>query len=129
MIKEILGDLSSAALTKSLEARSQRQDALASNVANVDTPATPARTSTSRARCPTPSSSRSTADEMRPRPSSRSPHGAFRHQPSPSADGNNVSIEHEMAELARNSLEFDSSARMLSLKIRMLRAAISEGRK
>ena len=129
MVDEILADVASRVLAKSLEGTSKRQQALSRNIANAETPdyvredvefLSSLRTAVEstidhpdRAKDVDDVAVRRVADFARP----------------VDANGNNVDIEHEMAELARNSLEFEASARMLSLKMRMLRAAISEGRK
>ena len=44
-------------------------------------------------------------------------------------DGNSVNIEREMVELAQNSLQYETSAQMLMMKIRGLKYAIHEGRR
>lgn len=43
-------------------------------------------------------------------------------------DGNNVVLEREMADLAKNSLQYETTAQLLSMKFRELRTAIREGR-
>ncbi len=130
MIEDILTDPTSKALTKSLEGVSKRQRALSTNIANAETPGyirqevefhgalAAAVEEAGEGGLP----EAETIDGIEPRQ-------VFDLSKPLNADGNNVDIEHEMAELARNSLEFESSSRMLSLKIRMLRSAISEGRK
>jgi len=129
MIDDILGDVASRALAKSLEGTSKRQKAISSNIANAETPGYIREDVEFRgalsAAVDGPANGPSKAqgiDEVHPR-------NVYDPTRPVNANGNNVDIEHEMAELARNSLEFESSARMLSLKIRMLRSAISEGRK
>ncbi|MHB0939768.1 MAG: flagellar basal body rod protein FlgB [Armatimonadota bacterium] len=44
-------------------------------------------------------------------------------------DGNSVNIEREMVELAQNSLQYETSAQMLMMKIRGLKYVIHEGRR
>jgi len=44
-------------------------------------------------------------------------------------DGNNVSIDKEMANLATNTLQYETLVQLLNLKGAMLRAAITEGRR
>ncbi|MFZ5861440.1 MAG: flagellar basal body rod protein FlgB [Nitrospirota bacterium] len=43
-------------------------------------------------------------------------------------DGNTVSVEHEMAKLAENTLLYQTGAELLSAKFRLLKTAIREGR-
>jgi flagellar basal-body rod protein FlgB len=45
--------------------------------------------------------------------------------PATRSDGNNVDIEVEMGELAKNTLEYESAAKLLSHKVRMLQTVIS----
>jgi flagellar basal-body rod protein FlgB len=44
-------------------------------------------------------------------------------------NGNNVNIEHEVVELAKNSMQFETAAQLLTMEFRGVRSAISEGRK
>lgn len=44
------------------------------------------------------------------------------------ADGNNVDIEREMTNLAKNSLQYETASQLLSMKLRGLNTAIHEGR-
>jgi flagellar basal-body rod protein FlgB len=44
-------------------------------------------------------------------------------------NGNNVNIEHEVVELAKNSMQFETAAQLLTMEFRGIRSAISEGRK
>lgn len=45
------------------------------------------------------------------------------------ADGNNVDIDREMAELARNTLEYQALVDVTARRLARLRAAITEGRR
>jgi flagellar basal-body rod protein FlgB len=44
-------------------------------------------------------------------------------------DGNNVDIEYEMAEMAKNSIRYNTLIQSLNNRLRRLRSAINEGRK
>jgi flagellar basal-body rod protein FlgB len=44
-------------------------------------------------------------------------------------NGNNVNIEHEAVELAKNSIQFETAAQLLTMEFRGVRSAIFEGRK
>jgi flagellar basal-body rod protein FlgB len=126
MIKELLSDPASAALAKSLQGASRRQEALANNIANIETPGYVRQdvdfVGVLQAALDSgdPETGAVEALEFETAPDASSPM---------SPDGNNVNVEHEMSELAKNSLRFDSTATVLSLKARMLRSAISEGRR
>ena len=43
------------------------------------------------------------------------------------ADGNNVDMEREMVEVAKNSLQYESAAQLLSMKFSGINSAISKG--
>jgi flagellar basal-body rod protein FlgB len=43
-------------------------------------------------------------------------------------NGNNVNIEHEMVELAKNTLQYEMAAQFMSDRINGLRSAIKEGK-
>jgi len=130
MIDRLLSDPASAALTKSLQGASRRQEALANNIANIETPGyqrqdvhfEEALQSALESSSGDPEEAARALEglEFAVTPDSSDP---------TSPDGNNVNIDHEMSELAKNSLRFDSSATTLALKIRMLRTAITEGRR
>lgn len=45
------------------------------------------------------------------------------------ADGNNVDVEHEMTQLARNTLEYDALISLASRRLGFLRTAITGGRR
>jgi len=45
------------------------------------------------------------------------------------AHGNNVDIEREMVDMAKNSLQYETATRLLSMEFRELRSAIREGRR
>jgi flagellar basal-body rod protein FlgB len=44
-------------------------------------------------------------------------------------DGNNVDIEYEMAEMAKNSIRYDTLIQSLNNRLRRLQSVISEGRR
>jgi len=44
-------------------------------------------------------------------------------------DGNGVSLDHEMALLAENALEYQTLTRQIGMRVAMLRTVISEGRR
>ncbi|NLG37960.1 MAG: hypothetical protein GX549_08070 [Clostridiales bacterium] len=44
------------------------------------------------------------------------------------ANGNNVNMEKEMAELAKNSLAYNALVRKIAMELRQIEAAINEGR-
>ncbi len=130
MLKGLLNDPASVALAKAMSGAAKRQEALAQNIANVETPGY------TRQEVPFEAALESALSSAEADPNAAAAHvdalefGAAPDTSTPAgADGNNVNVEHEMSELAKNSLRFDASATVLALKIRQLRAAISEGRR
>lgn len=127
---DILLDKTSTMLAKVLDGTKLRQDALAANIANVDTPNYTRRDV----------SFEGQLRELAENPGMNSDEIANRMNElsfSPTEDtasprrmdGNNVDIEREMVELAKNSLQFESAAQMLSMKLTGLKNAIREGRR
>jgi flagellar basal-body rod protein FlgB len=125
-------------LAKALEAASLRQEAIAQNLANVDTPGYKAidvsfedQLKTALAR----------ADSLRMRVTHpkhlAKPSSAAAAQPVlvrktgtvSRADGNNVDPEAEMAALAENQLTYSALTRLVSEKYNLLKYTISEGRR
>jgi flagellar basal-body rod protein FlgB len=117
------------ALEDLLSWTSKRQQALAANVANLDTPgyhakdysfeqqlmSTVSMTATSPMHIvpvPEPSSARVFEVGSREKP-----------------NGNNVDIEREMTEITKNGLEYITLVQYLTSKIKILRSAITEGGK
>ena len=129
MIKELLSDPASAALCKSLQGTSARQQAIADNIANIETPGYVRKDVSFAASLREAISSGDDPRSRAERISAITPFTVSDTSRAPKADGNNVDVDHEMAALAENTLEFESSATALSLKVRMLRTAINEGRR
>lgn len=127
---DLLSDVTSRALAAALRGGAARQAALAHNISNLDTPgfvrvevefeAALAAALAQARRGP----SRSQAGELNIAPRYR------RDLRSPArADGNNVDPDREMVALARNTLSQRAASQMLASRIRMLRAAIGQGRR
>jgi len=130
MPRDLISDVTLAAMSKVLDATAARHRAIAHNIANVDTPGYTrrdvsfheqiARALNGADERPLVAASR--VSEVQPR--------SLVDADSPSrADGNNVDIDREMASLAQNTLEYEAAAEILKVKLDMLRAAVSEGRK
>ena len=133
----LLSDVTSQALVVSLQGTAARQAAIADNIANVDTPGftrsdvefeaalANALRGAARARhFGAPAFGAPSADL--PAVSVR----RVKDSAAPArADGNNVDVEREMTELARNALASRAGSEMLGARIRMLRAVIGQGRR
>ena len=125
-------------LARALEAASLRQEAIAQNLANVDTPGYKAlevsfedqlrtaltRTDSLPMRVTRPKhlTGPATSDAVRPALIRRT--GTVSR-----ADGNNVDPEAEMAALAENQLTYSALTRLVSEKYSLLKYTISEGRR
>jgi len=130
MTRDLLADATTAALAKTLDGAAARHRAIAENLANVDTPGfqrsdvsfeSELQSALQDAQANSPTAL-DRIGRVRPR--------QLRDTASPArVDGNNVDIDREMAHLAQNTQQFEAAVRALATKLRMLRAAISEGRK
>ena len=127
MASEFFSDIASTVLSKTLDAASARQKAIANNIANVETPGYKR-------------SYVSFEDELNRGLDSDNKNnirkGLQTIEPltqtdalSPSRpDGNNVNIDAEISDLARTSLKYKASTVLLQDKIGMLRSSIMEGK-
>jgi flagellar basal-body rod protein FlgB len=124
----LLSDLTGQALMASLQGTAARQAAIADNIANVDTPGfirseVDFETALARAL----DTARRASSAVSPRLSLAA--GKSKDYSAPArADGNNVDIDREMAALSRTALSYRAASELLSTRIRMLRAAIGQGR-
>ena len=124
---------------KTLDFRTQRQDLLASNIANKDTPGYKAEDIVFEKRLKKALSSEQPGHLK----TSNSRHFDGRNTPPlelvnaqrinsasafPDFDGNTVDLDREMAKMAENQLMYNASIRMLTHQFRMLKTAITEGR-
>jgi flagellar basal-body rod protein FlgB len=130
MTRDLLADATTAALAKTLDGAAARHRAIAENLANVDTPGFQRSDVSFESELQSalqdaqahPRTALDRIGRVRPR--------QLRDTASPArVDGNNVDIDREMAHLAQNTQQFEAAVRALATKLRMLRAAISEGRK
>lgn len=129
-MSNIFIDRTTAVLTAVLDGTATRQTALAANIANAETPGYHRRD--------VDFATQLSAQVERPDADpddviaalQRIPLDQIEDATSPmKPDGNSVNMEHEMVELARNSLAYESSTHLLKLKFRTLMNAIHEGRR
>ena len=124
---------------KTLDFRTQRQDLLASNIANKDTPGYKAedmvfQKSLEKAlHAEEPGLLKTTNPrhfDGRNTPPLKLVEAQRIHSasPFPDFDGNTVDLDREMAKMAENQLMYNASIRMLTHQFRMLKTAITEGR-
>ena len=124
----LFSDLTSVTLASALDAAGLRHRVIADNIANVETPGfTRSEVSFEEKLKQAFESSdedailarvRQTRPEVRPDTSLPA-----------RPDGNNVSIDKEMAELAKNTLRYETLVQLINLKSAMLSAAMAEGRR
>ena len=124
-----LVDRTSAVLAKVLDGASARQRVLADNIANVGTPnyirkevRFEAQLHEAMTRAP-----QDPADDVENIDNVPLDITADKRTP-PDAHGNNVDIEREMVDMAKNSLQYETATQLLSMEYRELRSAIHEGR-
>ncbi len=123
-----LNDATSSALEQALDTAALRQRTLAHNIANIDTPGFKRSTVRFEETLADALGEGGNPDERARRVSRTAPQ-VEQVETSLRADGNNVDIDMEAAELAENSLRYEAIAQMTSMRSKMLRTAIHEGRR
>lgn len=111
---------------QALNLRSQRQQVLASNIANADTPGYKARDFDFKSALATAVAQPATADASggaAPAPAPQ-PDLLYRSVIQPSIDGNTVDMDAERAQFAENTVHYETNITMLTHQIRMMLAAI-----
>lgn len=112
---------------QALSLRSQRQQVLASNIANADTPGYKARDfdfrSALEAAVAPQAASGGAAPAPAPQPQPQ-PELLYRSAIQPSIDGNTVDMDVERAQFAENTVHYEANITMLTHRIRMMLAAI-----
>ena len=107
---------------------SKRQQALAGNVANMDTPGYRAQDYSFEQELAAIDLSTTTANHIAPlKDEAHARLHAVNSKVKP--NGNNVDLEREMTEITKNGLQYITLVQYLNQKIRTLRAAINEGGK
>ncbi len=116
-----------ASIEKVLDGTISRHKALAGNIANVETPGYTRKEVSFEDQLNTLMNK---SDGLTPADLDTITHVAKNDENSPrNENGNNVNIEREVVELAKNSMQFETAAQLLTMEFRGLRSAISEGRK
>ncbi len=128
MARDLFSDITQLTLTRTLDASVARQKTIANNIANVETPGY------KRVYVPFENELRSALAE--PNPNSRrtllkdlTPVQKTDYLSPSKPDGNNVNIDAEMSDLAKNQLRNKAATTLLQAKSSIMRAAISEGKK
>lgn len=132
-----IGDQTMAVLKKSMDLRAQKQQVIAANIANAETPGYAARKMSFEADL-----RKAIASPETPGRISNAKHFSIgasgldgvqgqivkQRDTNPLGDGNSVSLQDEMFDLAENQLLFEASAQILKKKLTMLKYAVSDGR-
>jgi len=128
MASDFLSDITSTVLSKTLDAAAARQKAIANNIANVETPGykrSYVSFENELAKVLDQQSKAGIRKELKGLTPVRETDVLSAEQ----ANGNNVNIDAEIADLAKNQLNQKAAAVLLEGKISMLRAAITEGKR
>lgn len=112
------------AMQKVLDGLALRQEVIANNLANVNTPGFKRAVVSFEQELQSALKHRDVRSLYRVEPQI-----TVQSQTSLRPDGNNVDIDMEMAELAANTLQYNAVARLLSGQFGLLRSAITEGRR
>jgi len=115
-------------LEKFLDILSERQRVLSSNIANADTPGFKARDFDFRAEFRKAMDADLENDAGEGVSTSASPLMFETPAISPSRDGNTVSMEVEMSKMSENTMLYSVMARVISMKLRTVRDAVTGGR-
>ncbi len=131
---KLLFDRLSSTLERGLDFRLERQNMLAANLANIDTPGyTPVELKFDEALqshlagTDPPGMRHTDSDHRGSNPGIPEGDVEFDYFSLPDADGNSVDLDHEMAKIAENQLLYRATTRMYSKRIAMLKYAIGEG--
>ncbi|HEY3282814.1 MAG TPA: flagellar basal body rod protein FlgB [Armatimonadota bacterium] len=118
-------DLTTQVLTRSLDAAALRQRVAARNIANLETPGY------HRQEVLFEDQLAAVLEAPSEGPASPElPQAILQDDPAPGrADGNNVSVDREMAELSENALRYDALLRSVAARGAILQTVITEGRK
>lgn len=128
MAFDLFTDRTQLALTKMLDATVARQKTIANNIANVETPGY------KRVYVPFENELRSALDDQNSTSSKNklkelTPVRRTDYVSPCKPDGNNVNIDAEMSDLAKNQLKNKAVITLMQSKSSILRAAITEGKK
>ena len=127
MASEFLTDITQKVLARTLDASAYRQKTIANNIANVETPGYKRRYVSFEDELNTLLKS-GTRRDIRKGLNEMSFVSKADYDSPTRPDGNNVNIDAEMADLAKNSLKYRAITTLLEGKGSMLRSAIMGGR-
>jgi flagellar basal-body rod protein FlgB len=122
---ELVGlfDVTQIALERALSGAAQRQQILANNLANADTPGFKRTDLDFHSQLATALASNGSSDELASQPFATQTDTSSSMQ----ADGNNVDVDTEMSKLSQNSLDYQSLVSIANARLKMLSTAIGMG--
>ena len=129
MSRDMLSDVVTSALAKAMDGSAARHRVLADNIANVETPGFQRKDVAFHDQLRAALNSADNREKAMASLERVRPFTFLDPARSSRADGNTVDIEVEMGELAKNTLEYESSVQLLVSKLRGLRTVITEGRR
>ena len=127
MLEGIFGDSTSESLVKGLDVVGLRHRVIADNIANVETPGF--TRSDVRFEEKLKQALGSSDEDVSGRIRNVTPDIQQDLTTPARADGNNVSIDKEMSDMVKNTLEYEALVQLVNLKTAMLKSAITEGRR
>lgn len=125
---DYLTDITTLSLAKSLDGIAMRHKVIANNIANVETPGF-IRSDVMFEDSLRQAMESGSDQDIRKSLKDMEPQILPDQESVIRPNGNNVSIDKEMADLSKNSLYYESLVQILNLKSSMLKAAITEGRR
>jgi flagellar basal-body rod protein FlgB len=126
---DFFSDTTSLALQKSLDGIAYRHRVIADNIANVETPGFKRSDVLFEEKLKSAISSSDSLQVVEDRLDEIQPE-AEQDTTSPARpDGNNVSIDKEMADMTKNTMQYEAIIQLMSLRGSMLRSVINEGRR
>ena len=133
-MNDIFSDIGFLALRKGLEVGTLRQEILSTNISNITTPNYKSREVKFEELLKDRLSFKISMIQTHPMHLSTGrerlePVVAFSDRDVPTGSVNNVDLDHDMVELAKNSLSWDTLIRLLSLKYRTLMSSVTGGRR
>jgi flagellar basal-body rod protein FlgB len=127
MIRNFLSDVATVTIGKALDACGLRHRAIANNIANVETPGF-TRSDVSFETQLKDVLLGQDDEKVMDRLEQIQPETQLDSVTPAGPDGNNVSVDREMADLVKNSLEYEALVQLANLKGFMIRTAIREGK-
>ncbi|MEN6521588.1 MAG: flagellar basal body rod protein FlgB [Armatimonadota bacterium] len=125
---DYLTDTTTLSLAKSLDGIAARHKVIANNIANAETPGF-VRSDVTFEDSLKQAMESGSDDDIRKSLEDIQPQTVADETTAAGPNGNNVSIDKEMADLTKNSLNYESVIQILNMKSTMIKSAITEGRR